>query len=62
MNAYVMRKNVLERVTRQNGREAVCAFCQQPLEKGDKVISRTTKNYTKIYHEQCFEGLFVDCC
>ena len=56
---YIMRKSVLTGLGRRYG-SVCCKVCGEPIENGDRVLSKTSKNHTKVCHEKCWEKLFID--
>jgi len=56
---YVMRKSVLTLLRKING-SARCHACEENVEIGQQVVSKIANHHTKVYHEKCYEGLFLD--
>jgi len=40
--------------------EVVCRRCGNPIFVGEKVISVVNTRSLKLYHFDCWEGLFID--
>jgi len=57
---YIMSKNVLTGLTRRYG-SVQCKACGEPIKEGESVVSKqVTRNHVKLFHESCYEGLFLD--
>jgi len=55
-----MKKNVLTGLSRRHG-PVCCKACGEAVEIGQKVVSKqNTRNNTKVFHKDCYEGLFLD--
>lgn len=57
-HVYTMGKNALK-LRSSKGIPIRCHSCDELLELGDRVIARYGKKYSKIYHLDCWEGLFI---
>jgi len=60
---YTYTKSV-DRQRLGRGAPTACNKCQNPLAVGDPVVSKPThgvsRNHRKIYHQQCYEKLYID--
>ena len=55
---YELTSTIYDRLKAQ-GFELVCRKCQKPLEVGDTVVSRKTRESRTIrYHKKCYNDLF----